>query len=215
MNRIFRYLVLSLIIFSCKENRKISTEGFNSYEEEHTEVESKKESDKEVDYKSLFANNPQYIAKDFDFPVTKLNVMGMRNFNMQRFGAKNNLGDNSNGVSIEEILLDKPVYAIGNGYISEAKEYLSKWGNVIKIVHLLDGNLYESIYAHCNKLLVKPHQFIKKGEQIGTIITCNKLYHTHLHFEIRDSLDMEIGRSNSDDTNGYLDPTDFIRKNRD
>ncbi|WP_422104969.1 M23 family metallopeptidase [Winogradskyella sp.] len=213
MNRILKYLICTIVIFSCNQNREPTTDGSNP-NDEGLNLESEVEISNDIDYKSLFLNNPQYIAKDFDFPITKSNIMGMRNFNTQKFGANNNLADNSNAVGAENIYLDKPVYAIGNGYITEAKANLNKWGNVIRIVHLLDGHLYESLYAHCNKMLVKPNQFIKKGEQIGTIITCNKLYHTHLRFEIRDSLGMAIGDDYSADRAGYLDPNKFIKTNR-
>ncbi|WP_299522641.1 M23 family metallopeptidase [Winogradskyella sp.] len=214
MTKVFKYLFFTIVITSCENNKEVNIENISS-SEEHVALESNIEIDKkEIDYKSLFTDNPQYIAKDFDFPVIKPNAMGMGYFNKQKLGSNRHLIDGSNGFGEESIYMDKPVYAIGNGYISEAKAYVSKWGNVIRIVHLLDGNLYESLYAHCNTMLVKPNQFIKKGEQIGTIITCNKLYHTHLHFEIRDSLDLEIGSGYTNDTARYLEPTDFIRKNR-
>ena len=214
MNRISKYLICTIVIFSCKENREISSTDESSFNDEGLKLESKVEVSKGVDYESLFISNPQYIAEDFDFPVTQLNIMGMRYYNTQKFGANYNLADDLNAVSGENIYSDKPVYAIGNGYISEAKEYFSRWGNVIRIIHLFNGNLYESLYAHCNKLLIKPNQFIKKGDQIATIITCNKLYHTHLHFEIRDSLGMDIGSSYSADSTGYLNPNKFIKNNR-
>ena len=181
---------------------------------EHVEEKNDIEIDKDIDYNSLFTNNPQYIAQDFDFPITKANVMGMGNFSKQKFGANNQLVNGSNGIDEETIYEDKPVYAIGNGYVTEAKMYGSNWGNVIKIVHSLDGNLYESIYAHFKTMAVKPHQFIKKGEQIGTIITCNKLYHTHLHFEIRDSLGLGMDSAYSKTSKGRINPSEFIKKQR-
>ena len=211
MNRIFKYLICSIILFSCKQNREIPTEDFNS-QVEQVKLEQKKEFEREVDYNSLFTNNPKYIAEDFDFPVTKPNIMGARNLNTKMFGTNNHLANESN--EFDKEYFDKPIYAIGNGYVSEVKEYNNNWGNVIRIVHLLDENLYESIYAHCNTMIVKPNQFVKKGEQIGSIITCNKQYHTHLYFEIRDSLGLDMDRDYSKTSKGYIDPKEFIKKTK-
>lgn len=74
--------------------------------------------------------------------------------------------------------------------------------------------LYESLYAHCDSILVNANQFVKKGEQLGTIGNCNGTYYAHLHLEIRDSVNLDIGAGYSSDTSGYLDPSKFIKNNR-
>jgi len=211
MDGLFKYLFLVLVIFSCKQNSEMPIENSRSEEEqiqiESKNVETKIEVNTEIDYKSLFANNAQYIAKSFDFPVTKSNTVAFGFSKFQKFGA-NNFADDLNGTISEDIFIDKPIYAVANGYITQAKDHSTKWGNVIRTVHLYNEHLYESLFAHCNTIQVKPNQFVKKGEQIGTVLTCNNLYHTHLYFEFRDSLNMAIGK----DYNTYSDPSDLIKK---
>ena len=70
------------------------------------------------------------------------------------------------------------------------------------------------MYAHCDKRLIEAGEFVKKGTQIGTIGTNNGQYLAHLHFEIRDIVNLPIGGGYSTDTEGYLDPTEFINRNR-
>ncbi|TXE17465.1 M23 family metallopeptidase [Psychroserpens burtonensis] len=62
--------------------------------------------------------------------------------------------------------------------------------------------------------LVTPNTFIKKGEQIATIGNCDGTYLAHLHLEIRNEIDVEIGAGYSVNITGYLSPTNFINKNR-
>ncbi len=63
-------------------------------------------------------------------------------------------------------------------------------------------------------MLVTQDTFIKKGEQIATIGNCNGTYLVHLLLEIRNEIGLDIGPGYSTETTGYLDPTDFIYKNR-
>jgi len=49
---------------------------------------------------------------------------------------------------------------------------------------------------------------------IGTIGTANGSYLAHLHFEIRDDLELPIGGGYSSDIEGYLNPTEFIKEHR-
>jgi murein DD-endopeptidase MepM/ murein hydrolase activator NlpD len=83
------------------------------------------------------------------------------------------------------------------------------------MIHQLDDfKFVESFYAHCDTILVHENQWVKRGEQIGTIGNCKGRYYAHLHFEMRDSINMEIGGGYSENTNGYLNPTAFIKNNR-
>jgi len=40
------------------------------------------------------------------------------------------------------------------------------------------------------------------------------MYLAHLHFEIRDNLDLPVGGGYSTNTSGYINPTEFITNNR-
>ena len=163
--------------------------------------------------KDTFKYKKDYLATTFDFPVGKPGAKGY--YNAQGFGKNNHLGDDWNGVNGGNSDLGDPIYAVGNGYISSAKDLEGGWGNVIRIIHkLYNGKEIESLYAHCDTILVKPKQWIKKGEQIGTIGNANGTYLAHLHLEIRDSINLSIGAGYSENTAGYLDPTKFIKDHR-
>ena len=70
------------------------------------------------------------------------------------------------------------------------------WGNVVRVVHKLDGHsefdYLETVYAHLDKIYVSEGQLLLKGDQVGTIGTAHGTYTAHLHFEMRDFLDMSI-----------------------
>ena len=206
--KFFSLCFLSLAILSCKEDIKTAQHAKNTTEE----ISAIKDTFQKTDYKTLFNNNPHYISNGFDFPVGKPDANGY--YNAQKFQENNHLGDDWNGVGGGNSDLGDPIYAIGNGYISEVKDYGGGWGNVLRIVHLKDNTLYESLYAHCDTILVKEKQFVKKGDKIATIGNNNGQYLAHLHLEVRDSVHLDIGPGYSSDTNGYLDPTTFIKENR-
>lgn len=154
-----------------------------------------------------------YIAKSFDFPVGKPNAQGY--YNAQKFQEDMHLGDDWNAVTGGNTDLGDPIYTIANGYVKFAKDHGSGWGNVIRILHKMpNGKIVESLYAHCDTILVQEQQYVKKGQQIGTIGTADGAYLAHLHFEIRDDINLPIGPGYSNNTEGYLDPTEFINNHR-
>ena len=53
-------------------------------------------------------------------------------------------------------------------------------------------------------------QEVSKGIKIGTIGNADGIYLAHLHLEIRDKINMDMGGGYSENTKGYLDPTLFI-----
>src|SRR5690554_7245335 len=95
--------------------------------------------------------NKEYITNGFDFPVGKPNAKNY--YNAQAFGENYHLGDDWNGNGGGNTDLGDPIYAIANGYVISAKDIRGGWGNVIRIIHVLsNGEIYESIYAHCNEI---------------------------------------------------------------
>lgn len=157
--------------------------------------------------------NPEYISDGFDFPVGKPNAKGY--YDAQPFGKNNHLGSDWNANSGGNTDLGAQIYAISHGYVKSTKNLGGGWGNVIRIIHTMpNGKQYESIYAHCDKIVVKQNSFVKRGEKIGTIGNCNGRYLAHLHFEIRSLINRGIGGGYSWFTLGYLNPTKFINSNR-
>lgn len=164
----------------------------------------------------IFQYDRLYLADGFDFPVGKPDAKGY--YNAQGFTKNNHLGDDWNGLSGGNTDLGDTIYAIGNGYVTFAEDIYGGWGNVIRILHKLppgaDYEYVESLYAHADTIFVKPEQYVRKGDAIGTIGNNHGVYYAHLHLEIRHNVNMEIGGGYSTDTTGFLDPTSFIKKNR-
>ena len=192
------YLLTSIFLVSCSNS---STQN---------EVDLIRKMDKK------FAKNTSYISDGFDFPVGKPDAKGY--YNAQRFRENNHLGDDWNGVGGGNTDLGDPIYAISNGYVSFAEDVGGGWGNIIRIIHKLpDGSTYdyiESLYAHCDEIVINTDAFIKKGTKIGSIGSNSGMYPAHLHFEIRSVIGMDIGGGYNEDTSGYLDPTVIIMRNR-
>lgn len=165
-------------------------------------------------YQYLFEQKPEYISDGFDFPVGKPDAKGY--YNAQGFSNKRgHLGDDWNAVTGGNSDLGDPIYSIANGYVIFAKDLRGGWGNVIRILHRLqDSTFVESVYAHCDTIQTQLGEWVKRGDQIGTIGTAHGAYLAHLHFEIRDSIEMPIGGGYSRNTEGYLDPTEFIKEQR-
>ncbi|NRB46918.1 MAG: M23 family metallopeptidase [Saprospiraceae bacterium] len=154
-----------------------------------------------------------YIATAFDFPVGKPNAKGY--YNAQGFGLNYHLGDDWNAVTGGNSDLGDPIYSIANGQVNFAEDIGAGWGKVVQVLHQMpDGEQYESLYAHCDSILVQTGDWVKRGQQIATIGNADGQYYAHLHLEIRDSIGMPIGGGYAADTSGYLDPTRFIRTHR-
>ena len=172
---------------------------------------------KSTPVKSKVTTNINYdtikFTNGFDFPVGKPNAQGY--YNAQKFTVNNHLGDDWNGTGGGNSDLGDPIYSIANGYVSFAENVHGGWGKVIRIVHYISKEKkVESLYAHCQNMYINKGDYVSKGQQIGTIGNNDGMYLAHLHFEIRDKLNLPIGPGYSDDTRGYLDPTVFINSHR-
>ncbi len=73
-----------------------------------------------------------------------------------------------------------PIYATGNGKVTFAG-WKAGYGNVVKIDH---GHNYETLYAHCDKLLVRKNQQVVRGEKIALVGNTGKSTGPHLHYEV-------------------------------
>ncbi|WP_452597877.1 M23 family metallopeptidase [Pontimicrobium sp. MEBiC01747] len=205
-------VIVILVIVSCKMETKQATEDTIVLSETTSKITIEDTTKGVINYRALFKSNPNFVANSFDFPVGKPDAKGY--YNAQPFGENNHLGDDWNGVGGGNSDLGDPIYSIANGYIAEVKNYEGGWGNVAQIVHYYNNKLYKSLYAHCDSIVVTEGSFVKKGDQIATIGNCNGIYLAHLHLEIRDALTLDIGNGYSNETIGYLDPTLFIKNNR-
>ena len=149
----------------------------------------------------------------YDFPVGKPDAV--QYYNAQVFGKNNHLGDDWNGRGGGNTDLGDPIYSIAHGVVASAQDEGVGWGKVIRIIHInRDGSQIESLYAHCNEMMVKSGDCIRRGDLIGTIGNAGGAYLAHLHFELRSEVGMPLGGGYSRDRDGYLDPTAYIDNHR-
>ena len=156
------------------------------------------------------------IADGLDEPVGKPDAEG---YYTSRGFLSYHPGEDWNGLKGGNSDLGAPVYAIGNGYITFARDARMGWGNVVLIRHIFMENgrlqMVDSMYAHLDKILVREGQQITRGQQVGTIGTNRGMYIAHLHFEIRKNLNIGINRSAfKRDLTNYYRPGEFIAARR-
>ncbi len=115
-----------------------------------------------------------------------------------------------------------PTYACASGVITFAAR-LPVWGNVIIIRHdplASNGRVYYSRYGHVTEMLVKVGDRVKRGQPISKIGNAFGRFAYHLHFDISPSKILETdpehwpGRNLDNLLANYVDPKDFILKNR-
>ncbi|QOK28051.1 M23 family metallopeptidase [Cytobacillus oceanisediminis] len=78
-----------------------------------------------------------------------------------------------------------PIYASAGGTVS--RSYISiTYGEVVMIQHTINGELYETVYAHMQtgSRKVSEGQSVKQGQLIGYMGNTGQSYGQHLHFEI-------------------------------
>ena len=72
------------------------------------------------------------------------------------------------------------VKAVASGIVTFAEEKQG-YGLMVKVNH---GNGYETVYAHDEKLLVKPGDIVKKGQIIALSGNSGRSTGPHVHFEV-------------------------------
>ncbi len=156
------------------------------------------------------------VADGFDQPVGKPDADG---YYKSRGFASYHPGEDWNGLGGGNSDLGAPVYAIGNGYVTFARDARMGWGNVVLVRHVFMDNgrlsTVDSMYAHLDRILVREGQQVSRGQQVGTIGTNRGMYVAHLHFEIRKNLHIGINRSAFPrDLVNYYRPGTFIETRR-
>lgn len=156
------------------------------------------------------------VADGFDFPVGDGDAIEY--YDAQKFGENDHLGEDWNGVGGGDTDFGDPVLAVADGVVIVSRDYLGGWGNVVRIVHNIGSKeqprYVESFSAHLDRVEVEAGQVVRRGQLIGTIGDAHGLYLAHLHFEMRDRINMPVGPGYSSERAGYLDPTAFIKRYR-
>ncbi|MCL5245213.1 M23 family metallopeptidase [Cellulophaga sp. 20_2_10] len=208
-----KYILLSILCSACTFSKGQEKQEQNKQKQEQVKEQVVPVASKEQEVKNIFKSKTDYIATNFNFPVGKPNAKGY--YNAQVFGKNNHLGDDWNAVTGGNSDLGQPIYSIANGYVNFAEDIGGGWGKVIRVWHLkADGEIVESLYAHCNAILNTKGEFVKIGQKIATIGNADGQYLAHLHLEIREDIKLPVGPGYSENTKGYLDPTKFIKGNR-
>lgn len=73
------------------------------------------------------------------------------------------------------------IYATGNGVVEIAGSESDGYGLKVVIKHGYD---YQTLYAHCSKILVRRGQKVKRGQKIALIGSTGKSTGPHLHYEV-------------------------------
>ena len=74
-----------------------------------------------------------------------------------------------------------PVHAAGAGLVTLARRN-GGYGRVVYVDH---GDGLQTRYAHLNKILVEPGDFVVAGTELGQVGTTGRSTGPHLHFEVR------------------------------
>ena len=96
------------------------------------------------------------------------------------FGAKDG-GQHNDGINIAAPL-GTPVHAADTGVVVYAGNELRGFGNLLLIRH---DNGWVSAYAHCDALLVKRGDTVKRGQVIARVGQSGNVDAPQLHFELR------------------------------
>lgn len=87
------------------------------------------------------------------------------------------------GIDIGKRGASVPVVAAADGYVYRSY-YSPSYGNVIFIMHYIDGQVYTTVYAHLESRLVSEGQNVSKGQMIGYMGNTGRSFGKHLHFEL-------------------------------
>ena len=133
------------------------------------------------------------------------------------FGEKGDLGE-SWTTAKGDAALGEPVYSVADGWVSVAQDFENAWGKVVFICYRLPEGRWppfvEVMYAQLDSIDVKPGQFVKRGQRIGTVGNANGTYQAHLHWEVRQTVGMGVGPGFQAGASGWLGPSEFISAHR-
>ncbi len=74
-----------------------------------------------------------------------------------------------------------PIYATADGTVLMAGYTTGGFGKKVLLDH---GFGYQTLYGHCNQVLVKPGQVVKRGEVIARVGSTGLSKAPHLHYEV-------------------------------
>ncbi len=81
-----------------------------------------------------------------------------------------------------KVPLGTPVYATGNGVVTEIQSKSTGYGHMIVIKH---DDHFESLYAHLSEILIQEGEEIKAGQLIAKVGNSGASLSPHLHYEVK------------------------------
>ena len=172
----------------------------------------------QVDWAEFFAANilPRLpVSDEFDTPLRPPEGAGaVISFPFQEAG---HLGEDWTTAK-GDAALGEPVYSVADGWVSVAQDFENAWGKVVFICYRLPAGRWppfvEVMYAQLNSIEVKPGQFVKRGQRIGTVGNASGTYQAHLHWEVRQTVGLGLGPGFQAGAAGWLGPSEFISAHR-
>lgn len=166
----------------------VSLSNQSNQREEYNKQNFSREVVNEITY-----NNDKYIGKrkisSKELKPSLSEVQGNELFYLNN-PSKNNVitspfglrwgGEKHHGIDIAGNVGD-PIFAAESGF-ANLVSYNSVYGNYMKLNH---GKGVETLYGHCDVMLIKEGEYVKKGQIIGKIGNTGRSTGPHLHFEVR------------------------------
>lgn len=94
------------------------------------------------------------------------------------------------------------VKSAASGTVKQATT-MSGYGNTVIVEHTVNGQTYETLYAHLASINVSAGQSVGQGESVGVMGNTGQSTGTHLHFEIHEGA-WNGAKSNAVDPRNYV-----------
>ncbi len=180
---------------------------------------------KQIDWPKFFEANilPALpVAEEFDAPLRPPDGQGA--FISFPFGEKGDLGE-SWTTAKGDAAKGEPVYSIADGWVSVAQDFQNAYGKAVFVYHRLPAGRWppyvEVMYSEMDSIDVKPGDFVKRGQKIGTVGDGDETYSTakggsgaSLRLEVRQTVGVGLGPGYEANASGWLGPSDFITAHR-
>ncbi|WP_410501757.1 peptidoglycan DD-metalloendopeptidase family protein [Exiguobacterium acetylicum] len=95
-----------------------------------------------------------------------------------------------------------PIHAAAGGIVLRAGS-ATGYGNVVMVTHLIDRQVYTTVYAHLDSISVSAGQTVMPGQTIGTLGSTGWSTGPHLHFELHKG-EWAVGQPNAVDPAPYI-----------
>ncbi|NTY10462.1 MULTISPECIES: M23 family metallopeptidase [Exiguobacterium] len=95
-----------------------------------------------------------------------------------------------------------PIHAAAGGIVLRAGS-ATGYGNVVMVTHLIDDQVYTTVYAHLESIDVKAGQTVMPGQIVGTLGSTGWSTGPHLHFELHKG-EWAAGQPNAVDPAPYI-----------